>query len=235
MDVACIGLGDPVADVLCRRRRTHRRGCWSSPARHRVRGRVPRGGGCAPRRRAIRHACPRPGRNCHRDGTDCLGHDRGSGRKGRAGARHGFRRRHDRVQRHRRPLPAHGAVPAITNRDFRSKERAPRSPCWLRSPASRSILPNYAASALGPLYSTPQLVFAGIVSLVLYGSFVFIQTVRHRDYFLPVQGDDEEAHAPPPTGRTAVLSAGLLARLARRHCRSCQGSDSRGGIRSSPP
>ena len=72
------------------------------------------------------------------------------------------------------------------------------------------ILPSYAASALGPLYSTAQLVFAGIVSLVLYGSFVLIQTVRHRDYFLPIQGDDEEAHAPPPTGRTAVLSVGLL-------------------------
>ena len=72
------------------------------------------------------------------------------------------------------------------------------------------ILPNYAASALGPLYSTPQLVFAGLVSLVLYGSFVFIQTVRHRDYFLAVEGDDQDAHAPPPAGRTAVLSAGLL-------------------------
>ena len=72
------------------------------------------------------------------------------------------------------------------------------------------VLPNYAASELGPLYSTPQLVFAGLVSLVLYGSFVFIQTVRHRDYFLPVQSDDEEAHAPPPSDRTAVLSAGLL-------------------------
>ena len=72
------------------------------------------------------------------------------------------------------------------------------------------ILPSYAASALGPLYSTAQLVFAGIVSLVLYGSFVLIQTVRHRDYFLPIQGDDEEAHAPPPTGRTAVVSVGLL-------------------------
>ena len=72
------------------------------------------------------------------------------------------------------------------------------------------ILPNYAARELGPLYSTSQLVFAGLVSLVLYGSFVFIQTVRHRDYFLPVQGDDQEAHAPSPADRTAVLSAGLL-------------------------
>ena len=72
------------------------------------------------------------------------------------------------------------------------------------------ILPNYSTSALGPLYSRPQLVFAGLVSLVLYGAFVFIQTVRHRDYFLPVQADNEEAHASPPSGRTALLSIGLL-------------------------
>jgi Ca2+:H+ antiporter len=71
------------------------------------------------------------------------------------------------------------------------------------------ILPNYAASELGPLYSTPQLVFAGVVSLALYGSFVFIQTVRHRDYFLPILVDEGE-HAPPPPDSTAVLSAGLL-------------------------
>jgi Ca2+:H+ antiporter len=72
------------------------------------------------------------------------------------------------------------------------------------------VLPNYTDSELGPLYSKPQLVFAGIVSLVLYGSFVFIQTVRHRDYFLPLKMEDEEAHAPPPANRTAALSAGLL-------------------------
>src|SRR3954449_4161184 len=48
------------------------------------------------------------------------------------------------------------------------------------------ILPNVSATAPGPQFSTAQLVFAGIVSLVLYGSFVFVQTVRHRDYFLPI-------------------------------------------------
>ena len=58
------------------------------------------------------------------------------------------------------------------------------------------ILPNYAARELGPLYSPAQLVFAGLVSLVLYGSFVFVQTVRHRDCFVPIQIDDEEVHAP---------------------------------------
>jgi Ca2+:H+ antiporter len=72
------------------------------------------------------------------------------------------------------------------------------------------ILPNLTTSAPGPLFSTPQLVFAGIVSLVLYCSFVFIQTVRHIDYFLPVERDDKESHAPPPSDTTAVVSAGLL-------------------------
>ncbi len=72
------------------------------------------------------------------------------------------------------------------------------------------ILPNVTTSVVGPVFSTSQLVFAGAVSLVLYGSFVFVQTVRHRDYFLPVERASEEAHAPPPSGRTALVSAGLL-------------------------
>lgn len=44
----------------------------------------------------------------------------------------------------------------------------------------------------------------------MYGSFVFVQTVRHRDYFLPSEAEDEEAHASPPSNRSAVISAGLL-------------------------
>jgi Ca2+:H+ antiporter len=72
------------------------------------------------------------------------------------------------------------------------------------------VVPNVATSAPGPLFSPPQLAFAGIVSLVLYGSFVFVQTVRHRDYFLPAQGGNEEAHARPPSGRVTLVSAFLL-------------------------
>ena len=71
------------------------------------------------------------------------------------------------------------------------------------------ILPNVATAAPGPFFSTLQLVFAGIVSLVLYVSFVFVQTVRHRDYFLPL-ADGEEVHAPPPSDRAALISLGLL-------------------------
>jgi len=72
------------------------------------------------------------------------------------------------------------------------------------------VLPNVATSAPGPVFNTPQLVFAGIVSLVLYVSFVFVQTVRHRDYFLPIDSPDEEAHAPVPSNATALISLVLL-------------------------
>jgi len=72
------------------------------------------------------------------------------------------------------------------------------------------VLPNFSTTAPGPVFSTSQLVFAGIVSLVLYGSFVFVQTVRHRDYFLPEEGPEGEAHAPLPSNMTAIASLVLL-------------------------
>jgi Ca2+:H+ antiporter len=72
------------------------------------------------------------------------------------------------------------------------------------------VLPNVATSEPGPFFSPPQLAFAGMVSLVLYGAFVFIQTVRHRDYFLASGAGNEDAHAPPPSNRTAAASAILL-------------------------
>jgi Ca2+:H+ antiporter len=72
------------------------------------------------------------------------------------------------------------------------------------------VLPNYAAPELGSAYRLPQLIFAGLVSLVLYGAFVFVQTVRHRDFFLPVKAEAEEMHEPPPSSSAAFMSAGLL-------------------------
>jgi Ca2+:H+ antiporter len=73
------------------------------------------------------------------------------------------------------------------------------------------VLPTFTTSSPGPTFSGAQLAFAGIASLVMYGVFVFVQTVRHRDYFLPVANDaDEESHAAAPTTRTALASLGLL-------------------------
>jgi Ca2+:H+ antiporter len=73
------------------------------------------------------------------------------------------------------------------------------------------VLPNYTTTLVGPVYSPSQLGFVAIVSLILYGTFVFVQTVRHRDYFLPEEGaGSEEVHAAPPTNRVALISATLL-------------------------
>jgi Ca2+:H+ antiporter len=72
------------------------------------------------------------------------------------------------------------------------------------------ILPNMTTTTPGPSFSGSQLVFSGVVSLLLYGSFLFVQTVRHRDYFLPAGGSGEEAHAAPPPNKVALASAGLL-------------------------
>jgi Ca2+:H+ antiporter len=78
------------------------------------------------------------------------------------------------------------------------------------------VLPRFTTSAPGPEFSGAQLAFAAVASLVLYGVFVFTQTVRHRDFFLPVDSDrgpvdaDDDGHADPPSDRAALASLGLL-------------------------
>ncbi len=46
------------------------------------------------------------------------------------------------------------------------------------------ILPNYTLTTPGPLYSAGQLAFVSIVTIILYGVFLYTQTIRHRDYFI---------------------------------------------------
>jgi Ca2+:H+ antiporter len=73
-------------------------------------------------------------------------------------------------------------------------------------------LPTFTSSRTGPEFSPLQLGFAATASLTLYALFVLTQTVRYRDFFLPVaQGEAaKDAHAPPPTVRATLVSLGLL-------------------------
>jgi Ca2+:H+ antiporter len=71
------------------------------------------------------------------------------------------------------------------------------------------VLPTFTTSAAGPTYTLSQLAFAATASLVLWSAFVFVQTVRHRDYFLPPDSTSD-IHAAPPSNRLAWLSFGLL-------------------------
>lgn len=77
------------------------------------------------------------------------------------------------------------------------------------------VLPNHTLGAPGPVFTPAQLVFVGVVSLALYGVFVFVQTVRHRDYFLSAarDGDDAEPARRPSPGMTAASLALLLVAL----------------------
>ncbi|WP_448626956.1 calcium:proton antiporter [Geodermatophilus sp. URMC 64] len=75
------------------------------------------------------------------------------------------------------------------------------------------VLPTFTIGRQGPQFSPAQLAFAAVASLVLYGAFVLTQTVRHRDFFLPVATGGapvEDEHAEPPTARAALTSLGLL-------------------------
>jgi Ca2+:H+ antiporter len=79
------------------------------------------------------------------------------------------------------------------------------------------VLPRFTTSAPGPEFSGAQLAFAAVASLALYGIFVFTQTVRHRDFFLPVAAGergpvdaDDDGHADPPSDRAALASLLLL-------------------------
>jgi Ca2+:H+ antiporter len=80
------------------------------------------------------------------------------------------------------------------------------------------VLPSFTTSTLGPTFSPTQLAFAAVTSLVLYLTFVGMQTVRHRDYFLPptklTSTQSLSVHVNPPSSKQAIWSAvGLVGSL----------------------
>ena len=73
------------------------------------------------------------------------------------------------------------------------------------------VLPNYTTTVSGPYYSVSQLAFIAVISVALYGTFVLVQTVRHRGYFLPADAAvHEETHPVLPSDGVALASFGLL-------------------------
>ena len=71
------------------------------------------------------------------------------------------------------------------------------------------IMPNYTLTTPGPVYSAGQLGFVSVVTILLYGVFLYTQTVRHRDYF--VADSTNAAHdGSQVSNRMIVLSTALL-------------------------
>jgi Ca2+:H+ antiporter len=71
------------------------------------------------------------------------------------------------------------------------------------------IMPNYTVTTPGPIYSASQLGFVSAVTILLYGVFLYTQTVRHREYFIGRSADDS-GHGSPASNRMLLLSIGLL-------------------------
>ncbi|GAA4465459.1 ionic transporter y4hA [Nibrella saemangeumensis] len=53
------------------------------------------------------------------------------------------------------------------------------------------VLPNFTTSVAGPQYSKPQLVMVTVACVLIYASFLFTQTVRHRHYFMSDSSEEE--------------------------------------------
>jgi Ca2+:H+ antiporter len=72
------------------------------------------------------------------------------------------------------------------------------------------VLPNYTLSAPGPVFSTAQLVFVSLLTIVLYATFLFIQTSRHADYFRAADDGTPEGHHAYPSNKQVTVSTVLL-------------------------
>ena len=70
------------------------------------------------------------------------------------------------------------------------------------------VMPNYTTTP-GPTYSVRQLIFVGGACFALYLVFLFVQTVRYRDYFIQA-GDVDAAHDATPGSWIGAISGGLL-------------------------
>jgi Ca2+:H+ antiporter len=74
------------------------------------------------------------------------------------------------------------------------------------------VLPNYVTSAAAVgTYTHSQLLFIAFLTLVLFGTFIFCQTIRHRSYFLEVvQAECTNTEVIKPTTKTTILSLVIL-------------------------
>ncbi len=74
------------------------------------------------------------------------------------------------------------------------------------------VLPSYTTTTTGPIFSAGQLGFVSIATLLLYGIFLFVQTVHHQDYFQASGLDSDPLHRPSRQS-TAISAVVLLAAL----------------------
>jgi Ca2+:H+ antiporter len=72
------------------------------------------------------------------------------------------------------------------------------------------VLPDYTLAVPGPYFSTAQLIFVSVITVILYGTFLFIQTSRHADYFRAEDKTAPDGHHVYPSNRAVAVSTVLL-------------------------
>lgn len=72
------------------------------------------------------------------------------------------------------------------------------------------ILPNYTTSVKGPEYNTVQLGFIAALCLILYLTFVMIQAIRHRAFFLSQETTETEEKFPERPSVNVTLTSSIL-------------------------
>ena len=72
------------------------------------------------------------------------------------------------------------------------------------------VLPNYTLAVPGPYFSTAQLIFVSVITVILYATFLFIQTSRHADYFRAEDKTAPDGHHVYPSNRAVAVSTVLL-------------------------
>lgn len=76
------------------------------------------------------------------------------------------------------------------------------------------VLPNFTVSGDAQQFSSVQMQVVGLICLIVYAVFLFIQSFRHRDYFIDsiVPAEDGASHEPAqgPSRQVAALSGVLL-------------------------
>jgi Ca2+:H+ antiporter len=71
------------------------------------------------------------------------------------------------------------------------------------------VLPNYTLTVTGPYFSSSQLIFVSVITVILYGTFLFVQTTRHAEYFRAVE-KTTDGHPVYPSNRAVAVSVVML-------------------------
>ena len=71
------------------------------------------------------------------------------------------------------------------------------------------ILPNFTTSIQGPYYTQSQLIFVALACLIIYSTFLMVQTVRHRNYFINEEPQENDNNSSVIPTKPSLMKTGI--------------------------